>query len=100
MSILDLDDGWMNPRTSFSFNTTSHADGVFWIISRKRYAPVFGNVPFTETWETWSEFETKAERDAELQRIRSETSWIVRGDKVAYVRGEPHFDQSRDAVDI
>lgn len=82
-----LEDDWMNPPTSASFVPQRHADGVFYLIQRKRRQITYGTGSL-EYWDMWSEFETKESRDAELARLRETTSWQLRGRRATYRHGE------------
>ncbi len=96
-----LDDDWMYPKTSTSYVHKPHPDGTFYLISRKKRIPVSGNVSHIEQWDTWKEFPTKAERDAELKKLRSETSWTLRADQVTYLHGTIFPGSNlRDLMDV
>lgn len=97
----EMNDDWMNPPTSGSWQATRHEDGIFYLISRKRRIPVSGNVSYIERWETWQEFKDKAERDAELERLRETTVWVLRADEVTYLNGcqLPGLNP-RDMIDV
>lgn len=97
-----INDDWMHPKTSHAWTAPKpHADGTFFLISRKKRIPVFGNVPFLGQWETWMEFTNKADRDAELKTLRETTDWTLRADQVIYMRGEvlPGSNR-RDIIDV
>jgi hypothetical protein len=100
MSYLD-DDDWMNPSTSGSYVLKPHPDGTFYLISRKRRIPVTGNVSHIEQWELWREFTDKAERDAELKKLRETTTWVLRADQVIYIGGRAMPGPNpRDLIDV
>ncbi|HEU4345778.1 MAG TPA: hypothetical protein VFU31_29870 [Candidatus Binatia bacterium] len=97
----ETDDDWMYPQTSYVWTSKPHADGTFYLISRKRRIPVSGNVSHIEEWETWKEFSDKVERDAELKRLRDETTWVLRADQVIYMGGKiMHGSNPRDLIDV
>lgn len=96
-----LEDDWMNPPRSVAWTHKPHPDGTFYLISRKKRIPVSGNVSHIEQWETWKEFADKAERDAELSRLRDTTLWTLRADQVTYFRGEVlPGSNPRDMMDV
>ena len=95
------DDDWMNPTTSRVWTPKRHADGMFYLISRKKRIPVSGNVSYIEEWETWQEFANKDERDVELQRLRDTTTWKLRADQVMYLNGQiMPGSNPRDMIDV
>lgn len=94
-------DDWMNPPTNYAWTEPRHADGIFYLISRKKRTPVSGNVSYIEQWDTWKEFTDKAERDSELKRLRSETDWVLRADRRSYMGGmEVPGSNPRDTIDV
>lgn len=82
-------DDWMNPHAVSEFKVTPRRDGTYYVIERKRRQICFGDPGYIESWNTWREFDNKAERDAELERLRKETPWHVRGRQITYVGGRP-----------
>ena len=96
----EMEDSWMNPQTSFGTSALQHEDGVFWQVSRKRRTVVSGPTGYIETWEMWAEFRDKAERDAELKRLRETTSWTLRGDKAIYIGGQRQPNHWRENIDV
>jgi hypothetical protein len=96
-----IDDDWMYPKASVAWANKAHADGTFYLISRKKRIPVSGNVSHIEQWDTWKEFAHKNERDTELKRLRAETNWTVRADQVTYLNGQAlPGSNPRDLIDV
>jgi hypothetical protein len=96
-----LEDDWMNPPRSVAWVSKPHPDGTFYLISRKKRIPVSGNASHIEQWDTWKEFGDKAERDAELKKLRDTTTWVLRADQVVYIAGRQMPGSNlRDLMDI
>lgn len=97
-----INDDWMHPTThSHTWTEPRHADGTFYLISRKRRIPVTGNVSHIEQWDTWQEFDSKEKRDAELAKLRDMTTWVLRADQVVYVGGSAlPGSNPRDLMDV
>lgn len=72
-----VDDDWMNPRTSVSYEMPKPKEE--WLIQRERtiVCTWVGDGPPRE-WRTWRAFDDRKERDAELKRLRKDTSWHLR----------------------
>lgn len=94
------DDDWMNPKTSATWTEPRRKEGTVYEIQRKRRVPVTGNVAYIERWETWQEFDSKEKRDKELERLRKETSWHVRGRTAHYIFGQKRYRDPSEYMDF
>lgn len=73
------DDDWMNPSmVATTWRPMEPKDE--WIIQRMRVVVCswMGSGGPPREWAEWRSFDSRKERDAELARLRKDTSWILR----------------------
>lgn len=83
-------DDWMYPQRHSGWQAQSREPPKEFIIQRMKAAPVttwMGSPP-RPTWEEWDEFDTEAERDAELVRLRQTTEWRLRPARRSILGGQ------------